>query len=54
MADEDTDLRAETVPDDGDEATAPARPLKSVYAVHAALAEEPALAGLRSRCCTAG
>ncbi len=46
VADEDTDLRAETVPDDGEEAAAPARPLKSVYAVHAALAEEPALAGL--------
>jgi ATP-dependent DNA helicase RecG len=46
VADEDTDLRAEPVPDDGDEAPAPARPLKSVYAVHAALSEEPALAGL--------
>jgi ATP-dependent DNA helicase RecG len=52
VPDEDTDLRAEAVPDDegddeGDgEAPAPPRPLKSVYAVHAALAEEPALAGL--------
>ena len=46
VADEDTDLRAEPAPDDGDEAPAPVRPLKSVYAVHAALAEEPALAGL--------
>ena len=46
VPDEDTDLRAEPVSDDGEEAAAPARPLKSVYAVHAALAEEPALAGL--------
>jgi ATP-dependent DNA helicase RecG len=46
-ADEDSDLRAEAVDDDGDEAAAtPARPLKSVYAVHARLLEEPALAGL--------
>jgi ATP-dependent DNA helicase RecG len=47
--DADTDLRAEAAPDDegdGDGETAPARPLKSVYGVHAALAEEPALAGL--------
>jgi ATP-dependent DNA helicase RecG len=46
VADEDTDLRAEPAPDDGEEAPAPVRPLKSVYAVHAALADEPALAGL--------
>ncbi len=52
VPDEDTDLRAEAVDtdgdgdDDGEVAAAPARPLKSVYAVHAALAEEPALAGL--------
>ena len=46
VPDEDTDLRAEPVSDEGEEAAAPARPLKSVYAVHAALAEEPALAGL--------
>jgi ATP-dependent DNA helicase RecG len=45
--DADTDLRAEAAPDDeGDGEAAPVRPLKSVYAVHAALLEEPALAGL--------
>ena len=41
----------EVVPDDdgtgsGQAAAAPPRPLKSVYAVHAALLEQPALAGL--------
>ena len=48
VPDDETDLRAEAVADDGDEdaPAAPARPLKSVYAVHATLAEEPALAGL--------
>ncbi|HET7821589.1 MAG TPA: ATP-dependent DNA helicase RecG [Ornithinibacter sp.] len=48
VPDADTDLRAEAVADDGDDdaPVAPVRPLKSVYAVHAALAEEPALAGL--------
>ena len=48
VPDDETDLRAEAVADDGDDdaPAAPARPLKSVYAVHAALAEEPALAGL--------
>jgi ATP-dependent DNA helicase RecG len=48
VPDDDTDLRAEAVADDADEdaPTAPVRPLKSVYAVHATLAEEPALAGL--------
>ena len=47
VADEDTDLRPETAPDDEDTPEpAPARPLKSVHAVHAALLEEPALAGL--------
>jgi len=45
------DLRDEVVPDDdgtgsGQAAAAPPRPLKSVYAVHAALLEQPALAGL--------
>ncbi|HET6967167.1 MAG TPA: helicase-related protein, partial [Ornithinibacter sp.] len=46
--DEDTDLRAEPVDEDAadDAPPAPARPLASVYAVHAALLEEPALAGL--------
>ncbi|HSO63659.1 MAG TPA: ATP-dependent DNA helicase RecG [Ornithinibacter sp.] len=46
-ADEGTDLRAEAVDDDdaGEAAAPPARPLKSVYAVHATLLEEPALAG---------
>ncbi|MFL6169619.1 MAG: ATP-dependent DNA helicase RecG [Ornithinibacter sp.] len=48
VADEGTDLRAEAAPDDADDDTpaAPPRPLKSVYAVHADLAQEPALAGL--------
>ena len=46
VPDDDTDLRAEAVSDDDDAPEAPARPLKSVYAVHASLAEEPALAGL--------
>ena len=48
VPDDETDLRAEAVADDGDDdaPAAPARPLKSVYAVHASLAEEPALAGL--------
>ena len=48
VPDDETDLRAEAVADDGDDdaPAAPARPLKSVYAVHATLAEEPALAGL--------
>jgi ATP-dependent DNA helicase RecG len=47
-ADEGTDLRAEAPPDDADDdaPAAPPRPLKSVYAVHADLAREPALAGL--------
>ena len=48
-ADEGTDLRADPVDDEGgsgEEATAPARPLKSVHAVHADLVEEPSLAGL--------
>ncbi|MFL6081512.1 MAG: ATP-dependent DNA helicase RecG [Ornithinibacter sp.] len=47
-ADEGTDLRAEAAPDDADDdaPAAPPRPLKSVYAVHADLAQEPALAGL--------
>ena len=45
------DLRDEVVPDDdgtgsGQAAAAPPRPLKSVYAVHAALLEQPTLAGL--------
>ena len=47
-ADEGTDLRAEAVDDEdagGEAAAPPARPLKSVYAVHATLLEEPALAG---------
>ena len=48
VADEGTDLRAEAVADDGDDdaPAAPPRPLKSVYAVHADLSQEPALAGL--------
>ena len=48
VADEGTDLRAEQAPDDTDDdaPAAPTRPLKSVYAVHADLVEEPALAGL--------
>ena len=53
VPDEDTDLRAEAVDTDGDGddgegegAATSARPLKSVHAVHAALAEERALAGL--------
>jgi len=49
VPDDETDLRTEAVADDdgdGEAPAAPARPLKSVYAVHAALAEEPALAGL--------
>ena len=54
VADEGTDLRAEAAPDDtddgddgdGDVPAAPPRPLKSVYAVHADLVQEPALAGL--------
>ena len=51
VPDDETDLRAEAVADDdgdGDSeaAAAPVRPLKSVYAVHATLTEEPALAGL--------
>ena len=48
VADEGTDLRAEAAPDDADDdaPAAPARPLKSVYAVHADLTQEPALAGL--------
>ena len=45
-ADEGSDLRAEAADDDGEAPATPARPLKSVYAVHAALLEEPALAGL--------
>ncbi len=45
-ADDGTDLRDEPSDDDDGAAPAPARPLKSVYAVHAALSEEPALAGL--------
>ncbi len=47
LPDDDTDLREE-VTDDGDdgEAPPPARPLHGVYSVHAALAQEPALAGL--------
>jgi ATP-dependent DNA helicase RecG len=44
--DDGTDLREEVTDDDDGAAPAPARPLKSVYAVHAALADEPALAGL--------
>ena len=43
--DEGTDLRDEVTDEDG-EPPAPARPLKGVYAVHAALADEPALSGL--------
>jgi len=49
VPDDETDLRAEALADDdgdGEAAAAPPRPLKSVYAVHATLAEEPALAGL--------
>ena len=46
VADEETDLRDEAAGEDGEPPAAPARPLKSVYAVHAALVEEPALAGL--------
>ncbi len=52
VPDEGTDLRAEAAPDDGDDGddgattAAPPRPLKSVYAVHADLAQQPALAGL--------
>jgi ATP-dependent DNA helicase RecG len=48
VPDDETDLRAEAVADDGDDdaPAAPVRPLKSVYAVHASLAEEPALAGM--------
>ena len=45
VVDEGTDLRDEVTDEDG-EPPAPARPLKSVYAVHAALAEEPAVSGL--------
>ncbi|MEO6789514.1 MAG: ATP-dependent DNA helicase RecG [Ornithinibacter sp.] len=46
-ADDETVLVVEVDPDDdGAEAVAPARPLKSVYAVHAGLVEETALAGL--------
>jgi ATP-dependent DNA helicase RecG len=46
VVDEGTDLRDEAGGEDGEQPTAPARPLKSVYAVHAALLGEPALAGL--------
>jgi ATP-dependent DNA helicase RecG len=48
VPDDETDLRTEAVADDGDDdaPAVPPRPLKSVYAVHATLAEEPALAGL--------
>lgn len=46
VPDDDTDLRTEDVGDDDEAPAAPSRPLKSVYAVHAGLAEEPALAGL--------
>ena len=46
VADEGTDLRDEAEGEDEESPSAPARPLKSVYAVHAALVEEPALAGL--------
>ncbi|MFL6177142.1 MAG: ATP-dependent DNA helicase RecG [Ornithinibacter sp.] len=47
-ADEGTDLRAEAAPDDADDdaPAPPPRPRKSVYAVHADLTQEPALAGL--------
>jgi ATP-dependent DNA helicase RecG len=45
VVDEGTDLRDEVTDEDG-QPPAPARPLKSVYAVHAALAEEPAVSGL--------
>ncbi|GAA4401078.1 ATP-dependent DNA helicase RecG [Fodinibacter luteus] len=44
---EGADLREEPLGDDDEAPRAPARPLKSVHAVHAGLLEEPALAGLR-------
>jgi ATP-dependent DNA helicase RecG len=46
VVDEGTDLRDEAGDEDGEASTAPARPLKSVYAVHAALLDESALSGL--------
>ena len=48
LPDDDTDLREEVTDDDRDDGDAPppARPLHGVYSVHAALAQEPALAGL--------